>query len=397
MLLSPEAQLLLLTAGTPPRAPTLRPARADLDWSKLCDLAHREAAASIVTPKLRRIGVRAPPGEAESRLQKLAMVSEFRMRQLEGVLHDTLDSFAQRGIPVMLLKGSGLAYTVYASFADRPMTDLDVLVRPARATEAWSLLQSQGWTWPSHEWPRDRYTTHQHLPPLLKPSGGGTRLEIHADLLPGGHPFRLATDAVWERARPLFVNGRRCLAPHPLHQLWHVCVHFAWLHEMQWGAWRAFRDVAAIVRRGAIDWGEFVALASETRAATCCFWTLRMTRDLVGAEIPEDALGALRPPYAEFFLERLERHYVGQLLPSERSCPSVGLSRRLWEVGVAPRGSDHGTARPWHVSEPWISAAARVAPRPHLLRRVRNQLEKLPAWFEYFRRITASRVESRLA
>src|SRR5438034_6898070 len=82
-----------------------------------------------------------------------------------------------------------------------------------------------------------------------------SRLEIHRDLLPG-HGFRLATDAVWARARRVPANDRVVLVPHPVHQLLHVCVHFAWSHGMQWGTWRALRDVAAITHRDDFAWSE---------------------------------------------------------------------------------------------------------------------------------------------
>src|SRR3989454_3864660 len=109
----------------------------------------------------------------------------FRSLHLEHVLHEILATLAARGIEALLLKGAGLAYTAYASFADRPMGDIDVLVRPEQAEEAWSLFRAQGWTWPSAQWPRERYSAHQHLPPLIQQSAGGARLEIHRDLLPG--------------------------------------------------------------------------------------------------------------------------------------------------------------------------------------------------------------------
>ena len=189
------------------------------------------------------------------------------MLHLEHVLHEILATLAGRGIEAVLLKGAGLAYTAYVSFADRPMGDIDVLVLPEQAEEAWSLFRAQGWTWPSAQWPRERCSAHQHLPPLIQQSAGGARLEIHRDLLPG-HGFRLATDAVWARARRVPANDRVVLVPHPVHQLLHVCVHFAWSHGMQWGTWRALRDVAAITHRDDFAWSEFIATRRGERPAS---------------------------------------------------------------------------------------------------------------------------------
>ncbi len=383
------AQLLVLTAALPPSDTAMRRLlTAGIDWAKLCALAQHEKATSIVLRELWRLAPAASDA-GTSELRQLATASVMQMLLLEQLLHQTLDVLAERGIAVMLLKGAALGYTAYPSFLDRPMGDLDILVPPHHAEQVWSLLQTRGWTWPSARWARQRYTAHQHLPPLLQGPGGGARLEIHGDLLPVGHPFRLSTAAVWARAKQVLLNGRALTVPHPLHQLWHVCVHFAWSHEMQWGTWRTLRDVAAIVERGDVDWAEFVTLARDTRAGTCCFWTVRLTRRLLGAEVPDRVLASLRPPRPEWLLERIERHYVSNLLPSQDGCPSVPLAHRLWEAGILPRWSKHGLARPWHVCDRWMTDNER-----HESERVRHrslwaQLRRLGACVQYFRRITA--------
>jgi hypothetical protein len=251
----------------------------------------------------------------------------------------------------MLLKGAGLAYTAYTSFADRPMGDLDLLIRPRHARRAWSLLQTHGWLFPNVA-EMSRFSGHHHLPPLFQ-EARTFRMEIHDALLPEEHPFRFSTDSLWARAVKVSAHGREFTVPHPMHQLWHVCVHFAWAHGMTWGSWRTLRDCAALIERGQFDWPEFVGFAKETRATTCCFWTLRLARQLTGAPVPDHVLKSLRPPYSEYIVRRLERHFVSSLFPSEDRCPSVRLGQRLWEMALLPRWSGHGAARPWHVTERW--------------------------------------------
>ncbi len=385
-LLSPEAQLLLLTAAVPPSETGMRRLlTAGIDWAKLCALAEHEKATSIALRQLWRLGL-AVPHAAAHELRQLAAASVMQMLHLEQLLHKTLDVLAEQGIDVMLLKGAGLGYTAYPSFVDRPMVDLDVLVPPHRAAQAWSLLQTHGWTWPSARWASQRYTAHQHLPPLIQDPGGASRLEIHGDLLPGGHPFRFSAATVWAQAKQVPLNGRVLTVPHPLHQLWHVCVHFAWSHEMQWGAWRTLRDVAAIIWRGDVEWPEFVDLARKSQAGTCCFWTLRLSRRLAGADVPDRVLAALRPPRPELLLERIERHYVSNLFPSRDGCPSVLLARRLWEAGILPRWSGHGPARPWHVCERWMAGSEQHESEQPRHRPLWAQLRKLGAGLAYLRR-----------
>jgi hypothetical protein len=356
--LSREAQLLVLTAGgAANEAPLRELLDKDLDWPRLGTLVKREGATPIVWQWLQRIGFRRMPAAVESAWRRLAMVAEFQSAHLEHRLHDAVELLATRGIDVMLLKGSALAHTTYASFADRPMGDVDLLLRRDRAQEAWTLLQRHGWAWPSTHWPTELYAGHQHLPPLLDTRGDGVRLELHVDLLPGGHPFDLAGDGLWADATRVSLHGgQSALVPAPIRQLLHLCIHFAWSHMMEWGSWRTLRDVDRLTRRHAVAWDGFTTLAHETRGATCCYWTLRLARNLGDAPIPDGVLRTLRPPLPAFVLDRLERHYTRQLFPSEGRCPSATLDRQLWQLGIAPRWSNHGSARPWQGEGAWPDA-----------------------------------------
>ena len=385
-LLGPEARLLMLAAGASDDDATRAILREPINWKDLCILAHHEKASSVLVRQLNRLGVEI--GDYQYlELRQLATDSVMQMLQLEQLLNQILDFLASEKIDAVLLKGAGLAYTVYASFPDRPMGDIDVLVRPEHAQRAWSLLQKKGWTPLSTDEQSTRHAGHHHLPPLFH-DGATFRLEIHDALLPGEHPFRFSTAEIWRRARQITVNGRTILVPALMHQLWHICVHFAWSHAMQWGSWRAVRDTAAIIRRGEVDWTQFVSFARESRAATCCFWTLRLTRRLTGAAVPDYVLTSLQPPYPDFIIDRLERHFVSSLFPSEDRCPSVLLTRRLWEAGVSPRWSGHGAARPWQVSERWIAASGLPKSKESASRAVTRWVRRMGASVTYLLRLT---------
>ena len=400
--LSREAQLLVLTAGGPANDAEVRQLlNSELNWPRLSRMAQRENATLIIWRSLQQLGIHVPP-DVETAWRQLARMSEFQSLRLERFLHEAVETLATRAIDVMLLKGSALTYTAYASFRDRPMGDLDLLVWPNRAEEAWSLLQEDGWRWWSKQFPADWYRTHHHLPPLFDASTGSVGMEIHRAPLPPGHPFSLAPETLWLRARRISVNGKAAWVPDPLHRLLHLCIHFAWSHEMHLGAWRTFRDLAAITgpagaSAGAegraplaetIDWAAFVDLARQSRAVTCCYWTLRLARHVAGANVPYDVLKALRPTVPGFVLNSLERHYALELFPTESSCPSVRLSRRLWELGIAPGWSEHGTARPWTIPC-WIESI-HAGSTSQARSRLVTQLRSVRAAIGYLGRITAT-------
>jgi hypothetical protein len=165
---------------------------------------------------------------------------------------------------------------------------------------------------------------------------------------------------------------------------------------MEWGSWRTFRDVAAIVHRGTIDWDEFVALARDSRAATCCFWTLSLARRLTGVTVPDGVLASLSPPYPNFVIRRLERHLIASLLASDDRCPSVRLDRKLWETAVAPGWSGHGASRPWDVSERWLAGSLRK-PEEKEVDSLSIRVRKAIAGAAYLVRVTSQSIPLDLA
>jgi hypothetical protein len=374
----------LLTAAVRPGDAALRKAlRSEIDWTELIALTRYERAASVLLRHLDRVGGGNQGGQE---LRQLATMSVMQMLRLEQLLHQTIDILAQHGIEALLLKGAGLAYTAYPSFADRPMGDLDLLVRPEDARRAWSVLQTHGWLLPDGS-ATARFSGHHHLPALYQ-EARTFRMEIHDALLPEEHPFRFSTESLWTMAVKVTVNGREFTVPDPMHQLWHVCVHFTWSHGMTWGSWRTLRDCAALIERGRFDWSEFVSFANQTRSATCCFWTLRLARRFTGAAVPDHVLKSLRPSYPEYIVQRLERHFASSLFPSQKRCPSVRLTQRLWAMAVLPRRSGHGAARPWHVTERWNASSPAIASNRSKGRAVLDPVRKMIAGGAYLLRLS---------
>ena len=397
--LSPEAELLLLTAGSAPVAATdgaraVNPLRVrrirellhgELDWEKLGWLAERERAAPVLWGQLQAIESvpgKLPPQAAH--LQRLAMVSEFRMMHLEQRLARSLEALSDAEIDVMLLKGAALALTVYGSFVRRPMIDVDVLVHEDEALRAREVLVGEGWVSTEMEEFESFYRRHQHLPTLVDGRGLDMQLELHTGLFFEGNPFDFPMADVWRRAVPVMVRGRRVYVPSRQDQLLHLCLHFAWSHMMSTGAWRTFRDLRALMDAGDLNWDDFVALARKSRGASCCYWTLRLARNLVGVPVPEHVLEAIRPPMSDSMLDRVERHFVYNLLPSEVLCPSVFMARTMWRLGVRPRWSGHGSVRPWDRNEELLVGGTRP---DSLGRRALNQLRNVKGWSRYVRTV----------
>ncbi|HEX8848353.1 MAG TPA: nucleotidyltransferase family protein [Gemmatimonadaceae bacterium] len=393
--LTPEARLLFLAAGGQAGDGEIRSLLSEnLDWARVAMLAEREKAATVLWQRIHRIAPDTARRGGAATLQRLARIVQFKMEYLGQRVAETIAALEGAGIEFTLLKGAALAAGVYGSFPQRPMIDVDLLVEPERARDALGVLLRAGWAWQSGK-PQDADFTHlHHLPALIDARGMELSLELHTALLPPGQPFGLRTRAILDSARRQ--NGRvaeRHAAghmPEPHYLLVHTAIHLAWSHLFRQGLWRSIRDVDALARRSDMDWSAFLALARETRARSCCYWTLRMVSSLCRIEVPTTVQAELRPALPAWALPLLERHLALIALPTAVSCPSVRLRRFMWSAAIQPRLSGHGAVRPWTLLE--------LLPEDRERKARMAESSPLPSeggWMAYWRSILLSAAPSR--
>lgn len=352
--LSPELRILVLSAGPASVEEELRAAveREGVDWELVMELADFERATSVMWRRIRSYAHKSMPAATRAKFEQLALIADFGASYLEQRASETLSALSIAGVEAIVLKGVALAVSVYGSFFERPMGDIDLLVDASRAEDAWRVSQDVGWKWDAAKYPLHNYANHPHLPPLHDSRGRLVRLEMHASLFVEGSPFQLSISDLRAHGTvmPIGVNGGKAVVPCREHLLLHTCIHLAWAHMMSFGAWRALRDVVALTTSG-INWEFFEAEAKRNRAESCAYWTLRFTERLVGADVPADTMMRLSRVTDTRLRRAAERHFEREIFPIGLHCPSQLLRRFLWEAGIQPKESAHGSARPWDLDE----------------------------------------------
>ncbi len=263
--LSTEARLLLLAAGprsTDDEVASLLTTHA-VDWPALLSLADRERATGVLWRRLRDHPLPSLTEAWRAPFERVAMIGDFTAGYLEQRIGETMVALNATSVDALLLKGAALAVSVYGSFAERPMGDVDLAVVGGEAEQAFAAFQGVGWRWDAQEFPREKYRGHHHYPPLLDSRGMDVRLELHTELFVEGSPFALNVAQLFRDGREVRIGKGRAIIPSPEHLLLHTCIHYTWSHMMLFGAWRAFRDVIALSNAG-LDWDKFVARPSDT-------------------------------------------------------------------------------------------------------------------------------------
>ncbi len=363
-----------------------------VDWALVRGLALQERLLNVLWRGLLESEVEVPEPHG-SAFRGQSSIIEFQLSFAEIVLRQVVEAAHTLGAELLLLKGAALALSVYGSFQDRPMGDLDVLVRPDGAERLWHALRDAGWEL-EYQGGAEFYADHHHLPPLVRGAGIGVVLEIHRSLLPPRGPFLSSADLAWTSAPVLDLDQGPVRILDAELQLLHLAVHFAWSHTLGRGTVRTVRDVSSLIKERPPDWQRLVELAAGMRAATAVYWTLRITKALGGVSAPCEVLQALGPPRPSWLLAALERNYIEAGM--FRSCPSPSLERALWLMGLAPVRSGHGRIRPWTSDRQFETEVAPTgghevavsAPR-------RSRLARVPAVVAYAGRVVSGRLGGR--
>jgi len=358
-MISPELRFVLLCGAgdwAVDRLDSL--ARSDLDWGAVVALAARQGATGVLGRRVASLEGAGIQEEVRSSLRSLGSIQDFRMVMLEERLREFVSSAADLGVPLLLLKGAAQAIGSEGGFQDRPMADVDILVKSEDAEDLQRLARGMNWVLPEDGYPEENYVDMHHLPPLEAGDGLGFGLELHTDLFPRWNPFAFSAAEVWNEADIVAVtgaNGESCAVhvPSVEHQLLHACLHFAWSHGFGRGVWQLVRDVDQLLDDDRLDFDRFVRTAIEARGATCVYWTLSAVQALSGKALPEGLMADLDCEPPALLRKPILRFIVREAMRGPAAPGTHRLRHLLWRMAVRPGRSGHGTARPWTGGERW--------------------------------------------
>lgn len=282
-----------------------RPAHlAAQNGSELVALALQQMVHPLLYQTLTESGALADlPESARRTLAGACRKTAQRNLSIRAATIDLARSFQAEAIPMVALKGTHLAASVYSQPALRHMSDLDVLVPATRLAQAVDIARAIGF-----KSQRDFSVEHdvrilQHVTALCR---HGVSLELHWNITPPARKYSIDPAALWRDTETIpSLPGVYGLAPADL--LMHVCVHATLMHGCETGL-RPYADIAAIVvrYRDRLDWATLVDEAERRGWKRGMFLALLLANRLLGAGVPEDVLADARRVTAVSTLEAAE-------------------------------------------------------------------------------------------
>jgi hypothetical protein len=268
-----------------------------LDWRVVAQQACDHGVFPTVARNLRRLGWPGVPEEIRDDLQASERLNALRNTLLGRGLRDILERFGRAGIPVIPLKGVGLAESLYGDVALRVCSDVDILVPRRAVGHALELLWTGGFE------SADRYETGvaeidrllcSNMEFCLVSPAAGFRylLELHWDLAWRWRGDFEMVDHLWSDARRGTVLGADAWTLTPEWELLYLALHAA---RHRWSALKWLVDIHEICIRGGFDWQGVEDRARRHGVERALHLTLAACRMLLGTPLPP-ALEGHAPP-----------------------------------------------------------------------------------------------------
>ncbi|MBN1150047.1 nucleotidyltransferase family protein [candidate division WOR-3 bacterium] len=257
-------------------------------WKRVAKEAQYHSLSGYLSEVLKSEKADVPPQIFESLSSGYAPAWRDSLAYL-AILEKVEKLFSVDGIDLIVLKGPHVAQEIYRSFKQRPMSDLDILVKKAHVEKAHKSMKKisvpENWniTWIEKYHYHYGYTVSEKIYSGVKP----LKIEVHWNLLPPDNPFLLDMEEVWADATNVQIGNVKCKVLSKEHLLLYLCLHIAFLHVFQVKLLH-FLDIGLFLKKEEIQWQKFSEIAHETKAIKAVGLVAKAVNALFGVELPEE-------------------------------------------------------------------------------------------------------------
>lgn len=374
MLPSPESIERGLSAATERFAAELvkpqssAPAWTDFEWQ----MARAAAVLHGITPLLASTLQWSGPAGWQAFVREQRHQTLLRYRRIAAVLKTIDDRATAAGLPVVALKGAALhTLGVYAP-GERPMADIDLLVRPADAPRAADTLAALGFAQTAATWKHQVFEPAQYAATTALPVGEHeaypVKVELHthiAERLPLNEAA--ITELIYPRHPVPGVNPYPCRNALLLHLLLHaagnMCNRSLRLMHLH--------DLARLAAEATpAEWEDLLAAAPAPPALWWALPPLELLNRYQPGLVPPAVLARLRAGCPRALRRQCRRASLAQMsyaslaicaFPGMPWCTSLGERLRyVWQRALP--SANQRAARRVNAAEQW----AVQGPWPHL-------------------------------
>ena len=289
-------------------------------WHSLLGLAQRTDVLALVAARILDLPT-AAPGDLRRALEN-HLRSEARHHGFFFVEAERIsDALTAQGIRSVVLKGAGLAPTIYARPEQRSFRDLDILVDPSRRRQAMACVEGLGYDLigrPSLVETYGRYHFH-----YIYDGTGKPRLELHWGLARPDSVYHLDPETLLER--PVRWPQRGVFCPRPEAQVLHCALN---LMRSGFTELKRLVDLDRLLRANPRLDGEWIVVqAHRGGLGPALGAAMELCRDMLGTPAVDPAFDDLLPRRTRAALHKLPVHSFPLALPPSQRVLAPQLVR----------------------------------------------------------------------
>ncbi|HTB66405.1 MAG TPA: nucleotidyltransferase family protein [Steroidobacteraceae bacterium] len=341
------------------------PVWTDFEWQ----MARAAAVLHGITPLLATTLQWSGPASWQAFVREQRHQTLLRYGRIAAVLKDIDDQATAQGLPVVALKGAALhALGIYAP-GERPMADIDLLVRPVDAERAAQLLASLGYAQTWAVWKHQVFEPAKNAAKSALPVGEHADYPVKVDLhIHIAERLPLTETAITELVFPH--DAKAGLNPYPSSNalLLHLLLHAAGNLCGRGLRLMHLHDIARLaVKMTPEEWGRLMGAVHTPKQLWWALPPLELLNRYQPGVVPPQVLAALRAacPWA---LRRLCRRanltqmsYASLAIcafPGLAWCTSLSERLRYVRQRILPDPEHIATrkftaAEQWAVQRPW--------------------------------------------
>jgi Uncharacterised nucleotidyltransferase len=330
--LRPEYELLLLCCtgcGISERSRIEAVLHISLDWERVAESAVWHGVMPLVHRALTGASAARVLADELGQLRLAFNANLLHNQHLTRELVRLTALLESVGIGALAYKGPALAIAAYGNVAMRQFTDLDVVVRKADFGRTAEILRSQGYT--------QRSDPRAFESGLFRESAsnfscgrGIIHIDLHWELSPRYFNFAPETDAVFERASRISLEGGSILVPALEDLIIALCVHAS---RDAWAQLSMVSDIAALIEANpTLDWSATMERAGRVRARRMVLLGFYLAHELLAARIADQIVAmAQADAYVVSLARTIQRRLFTRHADRKRKFPALVVPLRSIE------------------------------------------------------------------
>lgn len=267
------------------------------EWEAVAREAERQGVGPLLYHTVKHLNESFKiPAELWQDMHNKYIVSALSNTRLFNDLEKVFALFEEIRTPVIALKGSHLAETVYNNIALRTMGDIDLLVRLEDIEKIENAFQQAG----AESLGYNCADSRQHFHVTYHLFEKRLKVEVHWKLFSSRYTCQIDHEALWKRAEPLKPRQPGVLVLSPEDLLIYICAHTA-KHTI-YLIIRMLYDILIILKNyeKTLQWPEVAERAKQWGLQRPLYVYCRLAYELLGAPLQAELLESLRPePFAE--------------------------------------------------------------------------------------------------